>query len=71
LDPDALPAPDRSKIDFSSDRKRAWKDIWGSGQGIGVVREIEPAAALISRLRDEYRQAVEGMGMARALIRPE
>jgi nitronate monooxygenase len=71
LDPDALPVPDRSKIDFSSDRKRAWKDIWGSGQGIGVVREIEPTAALISRLRDEYRQAVEGMGMARALIRPE
>ena len=37
LDPDNLPVSDSSKMDFGGDKPKAWKDIWGSGQGIGAV----------------------------------
>jgi len=57
LDPEALPQSDPSRMNFASDSKKAWKDIWGSGQGIGAVREVVPAAALIARLAREYRAA--------------
>ena len=57
LDPDNLPQSDPSKMSFSSDRKKPWKDIWGSGQGIGAVRDVVPAAALIARLKREYAAA--------------
>jgi len=57
LDPDNLPQSDPSKMDFGPDRKRAWKDIWGSGQGIGVLDRVVPAAALVDRLEAEYRAA--------------
>jgi nitronate monooxygenase len=36
---------------------KAWRDIWGSGQGIGAVREVLPAGDYVARLADEYRQA--------------
>jgi nitronate monooxygenase len=54
LDPDNLPVSDPSKMNFGSGRTKAWKDIWGCGQGIGAVHEVLPAADLISRLRQEY-----------------
>ncbi len=57
LDPDNLPQSDPSEMDFGPDRKRAWKDIWGSGQGIGVLDRVVPAAALVDRLEAEYRAA--------------
>ncbi len=57
LDPDRLPASEPSKMDFGPDKKRAWKDIWGSGQGIGVIDRIVPAADLIDRLAREYEAA--------------
>jgi nitronate monooxygenase len=57
LDPDHLPESDPSKMNFGADAKKAWKDIWGSGQGIGAVHEIVPAAVLIERLKREYLQA--------------
>ncbi len=57
LDPDKLPVSDPSKMDFGPDRKRAWKDIWGSGQGIGAVGAVVPAAALVARLAQEYAAA--------------
>lgn len=57
MDPDNLPAADPSKMNFGSGEKRAWRDIWGCGQGIGVVREVQPAARLIERLRKEYEEA--------------
>ncbi|MBD5633752.1 MAG: nitronate monooxygenase, partial [Candidatus Eremiobacteraeota bacterium] len=38
--------------------KKAWKDIWGCGQGIGVIRDVPPAAELIARLASEYEAAV-------------
>lgn len=55
LDPDNLPVSDPSKMDFSE--AKAWKHIWGCGQGIGAVHEVVPAAALIDRLEAEYRAA--------------
>src|SRR5690349_11601343 len=54
LDPDRLPESDPSRMDFGSGRAKAWKDIWGSGQGIGAVRAVVPAATLVARLKDEY-----------------
>jgi len=58
MDPDDLPESDASKMDFGDGGgKRAWRDIWGCGQGIGVVREVQPAAKLIERLRREYEEA--------------
>jgi nitronate monooxygenase len=65
LDPDNLPQSDPSKMDFSGGSAgKAWKDIWGSGQGIGVVRETVPAAALVERLAREYAHARERLTLA-------
>jgi nitronate monooxygenase len=60
LDPDDLPASDPSKMDFGAalgSGAKAWRDIWGCGQGIGAVHAVVPAAMLIERLTREYREA--------------
>jgi nitronate monooxygenase len=63
LDPDNLPESDPSKMSFGAGKdgeiaaKKAWKDIWGSGQGIGAVKQVVPARELIERLRREYAAA--------------
>jgi nitronate monooxygenase len=57
LDPDNLPATDKSKMNFAEGKPKAWKDIWGSGQGIGAVKAVVPAAALVDRLEREYLAA--------------
>ena len=57
LDPDNLPESDPSKMNFGGDAKKAWKDIWGCGQGIGAVKQVLPTAALVQRLATEYAQA--------------
>ena len=56
LDPDNLPQSDPSQMSFGSGRK-AWKDIWGSGQGIGAVKQVMGAAELVARLKWEYEEA--------------
>ncbi len=56
LDPDRLPHGDRATMDFGGGFK-AWRDVWGSGQGIGAVREKAPVAALIDRLEGEFERA--------------
>ena len=58
LDPDALPVSDPSKMDFGGDAAKAWKDIWGSGQGIGAVRSVVPVQELVARLSREYDDAL-------------
>jgi nitronate monooxygenase len=57
LDPAALATSDPSKMDFAAltEGKKAWRDIWGCGQGIGAVNAVVPVAALIARLAREYR----------------
>ncbi len=59
MNPDELPEADPSKMDFGSgsDKPKAWKEIWGAGQGIGAVKEVVPAAELIERLKREYGEA--------------
>ena len=58
LDPDHLPQSDPSQMNFSGEGKaKAWKDIWGSGQGIGAVKAVVPTAVLVERLRREYDAA--------------
>ncbi|MFN7197619.1 MAG: NAD(P)H-dependent flavin oxidoreductase, partial [Hylemonella sp.] len=59
LDPDHLPESDPSKMNFGGDAKKAWKDIWGAGQGIGAITQIQPAADYIAQLRQQYRAARE------------
>ncbi|MEY4415224.1 MAG: hypothetical protein RIQ53_2517 [Pseudomonadota bacterium] len=57
LDPEALPRSDPSRMDFGGDTAaKAWKDIWGCGQGIGVVDRVQPVAALVTRWADEYAE---------------
>ena len=60
LDPDLLDKLDSLPTEFGSDgssRSKAWRDIWGSGQGIGVVDSIQPAAEYVERLFQEYEEA--------------
>ena len=60
LDPDNLPESDPSKMNFGSGgntESKAWKDIWGCGQGIGAVKAVVPAAELVQRLQREYQAA--------------
>ena len=57
MDPDKLPESDPSKMNFGGDASKAWKDIWGCGQGIAPVKAVLPAAELVARLRREYVEA--------------
>jgi len=57
LDPDNLPVSDPSAMNFGSGSQKAWKDIWGCGQGIGAINEIMGAGELVERLRREYEVA--------------
>lgn len=60
LDPDNLPESDPSAMNFGSGgnaEKKAWKDIWGCGQGIGAVQAVTPAADVVARLVREYDAA--------------
>ena len=65
MDPDNLPQSDASKMSFGTDasgeraKPKAWKDIWGSGQGVGSVGGIVSAAELIARLKNEYDEAFD------------
>lgn len=60
LDPDDLPESDPSKMNFGSggsSKSKAWRDIWGCGQGLGAVKEVLPAGKFIERLGKEYEEA--------------
>lgn len=61
LDPDNLPEADKSKMNFGSGgntHKKAWKDIWGAGQGVGTMHEVLPTRDLVLRMEEEYREAL-------------
>ncbi len=57
LDPDNLPVSDPSRMNFGGDAKKAWKDIWGCGQGIGAIDKLQSAGDYVAQLRREYQQA--------------
>lgn len=72
LDPDNLPQSDPSKMSFGSggnQKAKAWKDIWGCGQGIGAVKDIPTAGELIDRLANEYEAAKVALAAKTALTR--
>jgi nitronate monooxygenase len=65
LDPDNLPAAQKISMSFASDRPaKAWKDIWGAGQGVGNIHEVLPARELVQRMRQEYLAAKARIGGA-------
>jgi nitronate monooxygenase len=58
LDPENLPTSDPSKMNFGGDiAAKAWKDIWGCGQGIGAIDKVQTAGQYIAQLRREYEAA--------------
>jgi nitronate monooxygenase len=57
MDPNNLPESDPSKMNFGGDKSKAWKDIWGCGQGIGAVDSVVGTAELVDRLAREYEDA--------------
>jgi nitronate monooxygenase len=57
LDPDALPMADKSQMNFGSGRVKPWRDVWGAGQGVGVIDGAPPVAEIVARLVCEYEQA--------------
>ena len=59
MDPDNLPESDPSKMNFAGDKTKAWKDIWGCGQGIGAVTKVQTAGDYIAQLKREYQAARE------------
>jgi nitronate monooxygenase len=70
LDPDNLPVSDPSKMSFGSggnQEAKAWRDIWGSGQGIGAIDKVLPAAELIAKFAEEYEQAKAELAAKTAL----
>ncbi|WP_309646410.1 nitronate monooxygenase family protein [Phenylobacterium sp.] len=72
LDPDNLPVADPSKMNFGSggnQKAKAWKDIWGCGQGIGAIKDIPTAGQLVDRLAAEYEAAKASLARKTALTR--
>lgn len=59
MDPDNLERSDPSNMDFGKEKPKSWSSIWGSGQGIGAIKEVVPAAQLVDRLADEYFAAAD------------
>jgi nitronate monooxygenase len=57
MDPNNLPESDPSKMDFGGEKTKAWKDIWGSGQGIGAITKVQSTADLVAQFKREYVQA--------------
>ena len=69
LDPDDLPVSDPTKMNFGSGgntKAKAWKDVWGSGQGIGTVTASAPVEDTVARLEREYTAAKESLARATA-----
>jgi nitronate monooxygenase len=60
LDPDNLPEADKTKMNFGSGsdtKAKAWRDIWGAGQGVGLMDDVPSVAEMVTRLENEYAAA--------------
>jgi nitronate monooxygenase len=69
LDPDNLPEADKSKMNFGSGgnmEKKAWRDIWSGGQGVGNIHDVRPAREVIARMAEEYAAARRRLGLDQA-----
>lgn len=65
LDPDNLPEADKSKMNFGSGGSgaKAWRDIWGAGQGVGLMTDVPTVAAMVDRLQTEYQAARQRLAL--------
>jgi len=63
LDPDNLPVSDKSKMSFGSGSAKAWRDIWGAGQGVGLMDDVPTVAEMVERLTQQYQAARERLGL--------
>ncbi|WP_353245657.1 nitronate monooxygenase family protein [Limnohabitans sp.] len=63
LDPENLPESDPSKMNFGGDAKKAWKDIWGCGQGIGAIQSVQSTAELVAQFKAQYQAARQRLAM--------
>jgi nitronate monooxygenase len=63
LDPDNLPVSDKSKMSFGSGSAKAWRDIWGAGQGVGLMDDVPTVAEMVARLTQQYQAARERLGL--------
>ena len=73
FDPDKLPQSDPSKMNFGSGGNtaaKAWKDIWGCGQGIGAIHEVVSAGERVAQLANDYEQAQRELAAKTALFGP-
>lgn len=57
LDPHNLPERGKDSMSFGSGQIKAWRDVWGAGQGVGTIEDISPAGEVIARMRREYNEA--------------
>jgi nitronate monooxygenase len=57
LDPENLPESDKTKMSFNSGTAKAWRDIWGAGQGVGLMHDVPTTTELVERLKTEYNAA--------------
>jgi len=66
LDPEALPESDKSKMSFGDggSKAKAWRDIWGAGQGVGLMDDVPTVAEMVERLKAEYEAARARLGIA-------
>ena len=63
LDPEHLPESDPSKMNFGGASAKAWKDIWGCGQGIGPITKVQPAGEFVAQLKREYAEARQRLAL--------
>jgi nitronate monooxygenase len=63
LDPENLPESDPSKMNFGGDAKKAWKDIWGCGQGIGAIQSVQSTADLVAQFKAQYQAARQRLAL--------
>ena len=66
LDPDNLPEADKSKMNFGSGgdtKAKAWRDIWGAGQGVGLMDDVPTVADMVTRLEREYVAARQRLAL--------
>jgi len=63
LDPENLPESDPSKMNFGGDAKKAWKDIWGCGQGIGAIQSVQSTADLVAQFKAQYLAARQRLAL--------
>src|SRR5579875_4136959 len=74
LDPDALPVADKSKMNFGSGgnmKSKAWRDIWGSGHGVGSIDDVPSVAELVARLKRDYQAALAELDAVRLAPAPQ